>query len=361
LNNNLNINIEKEDHNLNDYLYCWNIFKERPNRINIFDNFDTKKFEDFIISKNIEVDSTFSDVAPSSNGDYVVNERKLLKYEDYIFISYVLVDKFSTLEESMITDVSVIFSSSIPINKINDIVDSLNKFALSMDENEEVVDQSNLSVVTYTPNGLGTLPMSVLNYDYDNIEHYYNDVTIKEIEKLIKFFKKSTKSLNLIVGERGNGKTTLLNYICTQVKKNVLFIPLNLIESTINNPDFRNFIVGKSNTILIIEDLDNYLINSKSSYFVNNLLQLVDGFHSDNLCLNIICSVNTDCIDEVDENILACNNLGRTILVDRLDVDKIDDLCKHIGQKNKFKSPQRVVDVLKNNKKSNSIVEIGFN
>lgn len=359
MNTKLNINIDKEDHNLNDYLYCWHIFKERPNRLNIFDNFDSKSFTEFISNKEVKIESSFSDIARSQSGEFVINERRLLKYDDFIFISYVEVDKMSTLEESLITDVSIIYSSSIEISKINDLINELNNFSV-VEESEEV-EESKVSAVTFTPNGLDTLSISLIQADYDNIDFYYNDDTIKESDKLIKILKKKSKSLSLVFGDRGNGKTTLLNYISSKIKKNVIFIPLNLIESTINNPDFRNFITSHSNSILVIEDLDNYLLNSKSTYFTNNLLQLVDGFQSDDLKLHILCSVNVDNIDEIDENLLQCNNIGKIIEIKRLEADKVDELCKHLGQKNKFKSSQRVVDVLRNNKTKEPIAEIGFN
>jgi putative ribosome biogenesis GTPase RsgA len=50
--------------------------------------------------------------------------------------------------------------------------------------------------------------------------------------------KKSEKGLSVLWGERGTGKTSIINYLADKLDRIVIFIPNNLIEHTINNPDF---------------------------------------------------------------------------------------------------------------------------
>ena len=45
--NNLKININKDDSGLNDFLYLWDIFKTRPNKVLIHGTFDFKETENF--------------------------------------------------------------------------------------------------------------------------------------------------------------------------------------------------------------------------------------------------------------------------------------------------------------------------
>ena len=47
---------------------------------------------------------------------------------------------------------------------------------------------------------------------------------------------------------------------------------------------------------------------SKSNMFVNNLMQMVDGFLSDSIEANIITIFNVDDEDEIDHSLLDCNN-----------------------------------------------------
>jgi excinuclease UvrABC helicase subunit UvrB len=71
----------------------------------------------------------------------------------------------------------------------------------------------------------------------DNV--YYNQKTLKNINKLVKSIKKDWSSI--LYGQRGTGKTNTISYICDKLDRIVIFIPNTLIESTINNQEFRHF------------------------------------------------------------------------------------------------------------------------
>ena len=135
-----------------------------------------------------------------------------------------------------------------------------------------------------------------------------------------------------------------------------------MIETTINNSDFRNFVKRYKNSVIIIDDSEIYFSESytKSNIFTNNLLQLVDGFQSDDLGLNVILILNTDNIDEIDHTLLDCNNLVDLIEVSRLNKEKVDELFNHLGKKNKIKNSARLVDVLKKRNFVSEQREIGF-
>jgi ABC-type lipoprotein export system ATPase subunit len=167
-----------------------------------------------------------------------------------------------------------------------------------------------------------------LNGDYENIDYYYNDITIKQSDKLIKSLKKSNKGLTVIHGKRGSGKTSLVNYIISEIDKISIFIPNNMFEITINNPEFKNLIKRYRNSILILDDSEVYLsdLNTKSNLFISNLLQLIDGFQSDNLSLHVICIANIENLDEIDETILECNNLIDVISIEDLKTEKVQEL-----------------------------------
>ena len=47
----LNLNINKDEDGLNDFLYCWQQFGNRPNKITIHNTYTTKSFQKFIKSK----------------------------------------------------------------------------------------------------------------------------------------------------------------------------------------------------------------------------------------------------------------------------------------------------------------------
>jgi Tfp pilus assembly pilus retraction ATPase PilT len=47
----------------------------------------------------------------------------------------------------------------------------------------------------------------------DNVELYYNQKTLKNINKLVKSIKKSDKGLSILYGQRGTGKTNTISYM----------------------------------------------------------------------------------------------------------------------------------------------------
>jgi hypothetical protein len=69
--------------------------------------------------------------------------------------------------------------------------------------------------------------------------------------------------------------------------------------------------------------------------------------------------LNTPDEHEIDPTLLECNNLIDVIEVDRLEKSTVDEICKYLGQKNKFHNP-RIIEVLKNKKTKDKSMEMGF-
>lgn len=92
---------------------------------------------------------------------------------------------------------------------------------------------------------------------------------------------------------------------------------------------------------------------------VNNLLQLVDGFLSDSIEVNIITLFNVDDESEIDHSLLECNNLIDIVSFDYLTDKEADDLATHLGDKTKFKNKSKLIDIVKK-KQTSQIKKIGF-
>lgn len=353
------INITNDDLGCNDYLYCWNEFNLRPNKLNLFNNYDPIDFLKFISDNKLQNTGTFTDVIPADD-NYVINERSLVKIHNSIFIGYVHFDKLG--EESAISEITFYYLNDA-VEKVNSIVKEFDDFLLDLDIefDSKSDDKKLLSCLSVSPNGLDLEKMSPLNADYDNIDSYFEDNVIKSAEKLTKSLKKQPKGLSIIHGERGCGKTTLVNYITQTVEKEVICVPYNMIESTFT-PDFIGFIKRHKNCVLIIDDCELYFSEtySKSNIFTNNILQFVDGMHSDNFNVHIIVIANTGDVNSIDHSLFECNNLIHVIEVTPISKNKATDLSKLIGKNIKFKSPTKLVDVLKKRPATFTEKEIGF-
>ena len=346
----LSINVSKDDHNLNDFLLCWEKFSQRPNRILIHNTYSSKLFNkainDFILDKNV-----FTEVIPDSE-ELIINDKMFVKLDEDCYLSYIVADR--NMDNSFIDSITFYYNNGY--DKVQDFVELLNECVLDFCED----DSNKLNTIGLSQNGLELEPVNFHNIDLENIEMFYNEQTFKSVEKAIKKIKKADKGLTILYGDRGTGKTSIINHLATKLDRIIMFIPNNMIEHTINNPDFRRFIKKYERPIIVLDDCEMLFHEMyKSNPIANNLLQMLDGFLSDTMNVNIIALFNTDTEDDIDESLLDCNNLIDVIEFESLSIEESNELAKHIESNKKYKNKTRVIDIIKK-RSSNEASKIGF-
>jgi ATP-dependent 26S proteasome regulatory subunit len=97
----------------------------------------------------------------------------------------------------------------------------------------------------------------------------------------------------LLHGLPGAGKTTYLRYLIGRIKKRVLFLSPS-VAGNLMNPDFMEMLIGNPNTVLVIEDAENVIMDRKINQgsSVSNLLNISDGLLADFLNVQLICTFN---------------------------------------------------------------------
>ena len=347
----VNLNIDKDDYHLNDYLVCWEKFGHRPNKILIHNTYSGKLFDE-VITKYIIEKNVFTEVIPDTE-ELIINDKLFIKLDEGCYISYIVADRLS--ESSFIDSVSFYYANGY--EKVQDFIDELNDCVLDYEDD----DSNKLNTIGLSLNGLEIEPISLHNIDLDNVDNYYNTETFRRVEKAVKQIKKSDKGLTVFYGERGSGKTSIINYISSKLDRIVIFIPNNMIDHTINNPEFRKFIKKYDKPVLVLDDCEiafteNY---GRSNMFTSNLLQMVDGFLSDSINCNIVTIFNIDDEEEIDPSLLECNNLIDVIEFEMLTDEESNLLAKHIQSNKKYKNKTKLIDIIKkrSNKKG---FEIGF-
>lgn len=347
---NLNLNINKDDSGLNDFLFCWKEFSKRPNKITIHSNYSTKSFKDFIDDLIIE-SNTFTEIIPDED-EMIINDKILSKIDDDIFLSYIVIDR--ELETSLVSDLVFYYKSESNLPEIQKIVDGVNKCMVDFCEE----DSYNLNTISLTNTGLEIEPLSI-SYDFESFDLYYSNNTLKSLNKSIKKIKKNNRGLVILNGERGVGKTSAIKYIADNLDRIVIFIPNSLLEHTLNNSDFRKFLKKYSKPVLVLDDCEMIFNDyfSKSNMLVNNLLQIVDGLIYDDVTILAIFNVEDD--SEIDHTLLECNNLLDVIDFDSLSIEEAEELSKHVGVSKKFKVDTKLVDVVKK-RTSNKTKHLGF-
>lgn len=337
-----NININKNDHSINDYLFCLSSFSKNPNQVNIFDNFCTSRFLEYISTLSPESDTLTKEILPMGDGEYMENIKHFIEINKNFFVSFIAYDMLSDL--GSVTDLIIYYLDEAE-EEVNKFIEDTRGFIINVTEEEYVSQKFNL--LTLTQDGLQLEPFDVKVTE--DLELFYNDSVLKDVKKLTKKIAKSEKGLSVVYGKRGTGKTSLVSSIIQDLDKLCIFIPSNMIDTALNTNDFKNLLKRYRNSVIVIDDSEMFFTNTqfKSNIFTNNLVQLVDGITSGLYNSHIITILNVEDIDEIDESLLDCNNLIGEIEVDCLTSKKVDDLCKHLDNKNKFSGSARLVDVVK--------------
>ena len=349
-NQQIQINVTKDDSDLNDFLISWKEMGERPSRITIHNTYSTKLFDSVIHEKVIKK-NVFTEVTPYDNY-LIIDDKMFIKINNDCYLSYVVSDRLS--EDSFIDTITFFYRSGY--EGVQNIIDELNDAILDFSDD----DTNNLNSIILTQWGLEIEPVS-LSTDSDVIDEYYNSNTFKSINKLIKSIKKSDRGLSILYGERGMGKTSIINYISSKLDRIVIFIPNNMIEHTINNPEFRKFLKRYDKPILVIDDCEIFMGDNwgRQNPTTSNLLQMVDGFLSESINCNIISIFNTDTEDDIDQSLIDCNNLIDLIEFEKLSNDEATSLSKSLGFNKKYKIKSKLIDVVKK-RNSNGAADIGF-
>lgn len=343
------INIADDNYELNDFLIIFEKFGQRPNKIIIHDTFDGTAFESIL---NAKTETKLTEYIPSDD-DYFINQKNLTKINDNIYCSFVIIDKLS--DSYLINDVIFFYKEESDETLIEEIIKSICNCVIDYEGNSF----NKFNTLTLTTNSIELDPLSV-DVDSIEIEGRYNEDIIKKAEKIQKKIKKSNKGLTILCGDRGVGKTTLAKYICHKIDRITIFIPNTMIDLTINGPDFKNFIKKFEKVLIVIDDCEFLSSNpiSKINPFTNNILQLVDGFLSDNLNLQIILIFN-EVEEDLEEDLVDSNSLIDVLEISNLDAETATELSKNLGNNKKYKESTRLIEVVQN-KKFDKIEKIGL-
>lgn len=165
-----------------------------------------------------------------------------------------------------------------------------------------------------------------------NLDLFYEDDFRTVNDTICKRLKKEKdKGIVLLHGLPGTGKTTYLRYLIGKIKKRVLFVSPN-VAADITSPDFIDLLVSNPNSVLIIEDAENIIMDRKlnGNASVSNLLNISDGLLADFLNVQIICTFNNS-LTMVDSALMRKGRLIARYEFGKLGTVKSQRLSKHFG------------------------------
>ena len=179
-----------------------------------------------------------------------------------------------------------------------------------------------------------------------DLDLFYED-DFKEVDDIIRkrLNQKKDKGIVLLHGLPGTGKTTYLRYLIGKIRKRVLFLSPS-VAGNLMNPDFIDLLIKNSNTVLVIKDAENIIMDRRtnSGSAVSNLLNISDGLLADFLNVQIICTFNS-ALTMVDSALMRKGRLIAKYEFGKLGVAKAKRLSEHLGFDKQIEAPMTVAEI----------------
>jgi len=268
--------------------------------------------------------------------------QKCAEYDD---IFYFLYDDLIVDFDTNNSVVRYLFRKT-DISIVESVIDGIKKF-----KERKARSKPEISLLVSTKSGIETKSFKISKPKL-SIEDNYND-DFQEIHQTIvkRLKKKNDKGLVLLHGRPGTGKTSYVRHLISSLNKNVIFLPPNM-AGAITNPDLISILIDNPNSIFVIEDAENIVVDREKDGHspVTALLNISDGLLSDCLNIQIICSFNTD-ISKVDSALMRKGRLIAKYEFKELAINKAQKLSQKLGFTTSFNTPMTLTAIYNQDEK----------
>jgi hypothetical protein len=202
-----------------------------------------------------------------------------------------------------------------------------------------------INLISRGRNGIELKQLEVKRTKLDLSLFYEDD--FKAVDEVIckRLGKDKDKGIVLLHGLPGTGKTTYLRHLIGKIKKRILFVSPT-VAGDITSPDFIQLLVDNPNSVLIIEDAENVIMDRKISgnASVSNLLNVSDGLLADFLNVQLICTFNNS-LTMVDSALMRKGRLIAKYEFGKLGIEKAQRLSKHLGFTKTITRPMTIAEI----------------
>lgn len=202
-----------------------------------------------------------------------------------------------------------------------------------------------INLVVRDGSRLGLKSMEIKRSKLDLDLFYEDDFKAVDAGIRQRLNRKKDKGIVLLHGLPGTGKTSYLRYLVGKIRKRVLFLSPSVAGNLIS-PDFIQLLINNPDTVLIIEDAENIIMDRRysSGSSVSNLLNISDGLLADFLNIQLICTFNS-ALTLIDEALLREGRLIAKYEFGRLGVEKARALACYLGYPQTITEPRTLAEI----------------
>ena len=270
------------------------------------------------------------------------NGSKQAEFDDLFYFLY---DDLIVDFDTNCSTVRFLFSKT-KSSQFDSLIEQIKKFKHRKGRRKPLI-----ALLINTPAGIDSKYMAITKPKL-NIEDNYND-DFNEIHKTIykRLSKKNDKGLVLLHGKPGTGKTSYIRYLISSLKKDVIFLPPDM-ASAITSPSLISILLDSPNSIFVIEDAENIIVDRESdnNSSVSALLNISDGLLADCLNIQIICSFNTD-ISKIDSALMRKGRLIAKYEFKELEIEKAQQLSNKLGFDTSINKPMVLTSIYNQDEK----------
>lgn len=178
----------------------------------------------------------------------------------------------------------------------------------------------------------------------ENIFSAKDGIDADPIEQLASAFELNTSNLLFLIGTPGTGKSTLIRWLCGQLRHRQIYQFAG--DQTIKNPNFDTYIsMLPKDSLVIIEDADDIVgKRTDGNRTMTTLLNEIDGVASKGI--KFIISTNLPTTRDVDEALLRPGRLAYSIEFRKLSIDELKEVAKELGIFKEITGPMSLADFL---------------
>ena len=201
---------------------------------------------------------------------------------------------------------------------------------------EQETTLSKINLIKYYNGDYYTDSANIRKVDI-NIDECYNDDFIPVYNTVVDFLKQPESGIVIFHGAAGTGKSSILRHLCNTYEGRYVIVP-NSVAYRLGDPDLIDFITNNKDSIFILEDCEQLLIDRSDNAFnsaISTILNMADGLLSDVVNIKLICTFNA-AVENIDKALLRKGRCVAKYEFGKLTCDKV----KFLNEKYELHLPE---------------------